>query len=250
MGELPVGTVTFLFTDIVGSTRLWQLDEGAMRVAVRHHDELLQTTIRDGGGVVFSTMGDGFAAAFPSAHAALGAAMAAQERLAAESWSTAEPLRVRMGVHSGEVEEREGDYFGTAVNRAARLTAVAHGGKHHPAMPRHHFPEQLVVAGHRVLHRRLVLLPQPGRALDIGEQKRHGPNRHVTHGHLRQGGSVERPNRGRSDRPSGAHSEVSGRRGKVQSGILTDAVWRSDEGLCVGVMNRASIVPGLDEAES
>src|SRR5262245_31643608 len=129
MGEMPVGTVTFLFTDIEGSTRLWQADEAAMGIAVRRHDQLLQATVRECGGVVFSTMGDGLAAAFPSAHAGLGAAVAAQERLATEGWSTAEPVRVRIGVHSGEVEERDGDYFGTAVNRAARLTAVAHGGQ-------------------------------------------------------------------------------------------------------------------------
>jgi predicted ATPase/class 3 adenylate cyclase len=125
----PSGTVTFLFTDIEGSTRVWQLDEAAMREAVRRHDELLRATILECGGVVFSTMGDGLAAAFTSAHAALRAASLAQERLTKEQWSTAEPVRVRIGLHSGEAEERDGDYFGTAVNRAARLMAVAHGGQ-------------------------------------------------------------------------------------------------------------------------
>jgi class 3 adenylate cyclase len=125
----PSGTVTFLFTDIEGSTRLWQLDEGAMRQAVQHHDELLWATIQECGGVVFSTMGDGVAAAFTTAHAALGAAELAQERLTKEEWTTAEPVRVRMGLHSGEVEERDGDYFGTPVNRAARLMAIGHGGQ-------------------------------------------------------------------------------------------------------------------------
>jgi class 3 adenylate cyclase len=125
----PSGTVTFLFTDIEGSTHLWQLDEAAMREAVRRHDQLLRTTIMECGGVVFSTMGDGLAAAFTSAHAALRAASLAQERLTKEEWSTAEPVRVRIGLHSGEAEERDGDYFGTAVNRAARLMAVGHGGQ-------------------------------------------------------------------------------------------------------------------------
>ena len=125
----PSGTVTFLFTDIEGSTQLWQLDEAAMGLAVSRHDELLRATILECGGAVFSTMGDGFAAAFTSAHAALRAAELAQERLTKEDWSTAEPVRVRMGLHTGEAEERHGDYFGTAVNRAARLMAVGHGGQ-------------------------------------------------------------------------------------------------------------------------
>jgi predicted ATPase/class 3 adenylate cyclase len=125
----PSGTVTFLFTDIEGSTRLWQLDEGAMGLAVSRHDELLRAAIQDCGGTIFSTMGDGFAAAFPSVHTALQAAQAAQERLARQEWPTPEPVRVRMGLHTGEAEERHGDYFGTAVNRAARLMAVGHGGQ-------------------------------------------------------------------------------------------------------------------------
>jgi predicted ATPase/class 3 adenylate cyclase len=125
----PLGTVTFLFTDIEGSTRLWQVDEAAMREAVRSHDELLRGTIHEWGGRIFSAMGDGFAAAFTSARAALGAAQAAQARLAKQKWSTTEALRVRMGVHSGEADERDGDYFGTAVNRAARLMAIAHGSQ-------------------------------------------------------------------------------------------------------------------------
>jgi class 3 adenylate cyclase len=125
----PSGTVTFLFTDIEGSTRLWQLDETAMRGAVSCHDELLRTAVEDSGGTIFSTMGDGFAAAFPSAHAALQSAQVAQERLAEQTWATPQPVRVRMGLHTGEAEERHGDYFGTAVNRAARLMAVGHGGQ-------------------------------------------------------------------------------------------------------------------------
>jgi predicted ATPase/class 3 adenylate cyclase len=125
----PSGTVTFLFTDIEGSTRLWQLDEAAMRESVRRHDDLLRTAVEDSGGTIFSTMGDGVAAAFPSAHAALRAALAAQEVLAQQAWATPQPVRVRMGLHTGEAEERGGDYFGTAVNRAARLMAVGHGGQ-------------------------------------------------------------------------------------------------------------------------
>jgi class 3 adenylate cyclase len=129
MGELPVGTVTFLFTDIEGSTRLWQEDEASMRQAVARHDRLLGDVIGDHGGVVFSTMGDGLAAAFQTASAAVSCAVEAQRLLDRESWEAARPLRVRMGLHTGEAELRGGDYFGTTVNRAARLVAVGHGGQ-------------------------------------------------------------------------------------------------------------------------
>jgi len=121
--------VTFLFTDIEGSTRLWQQDESAMRAALSRHDELLHQVVADEGGTVFSTMGDGVAAAFPSASSAVRAALGAQRLLGSEVWPTAVSIRVRMGLHTGEAELRDGDYFGTAVNRAARLMAVAHGGQ-------------------------------------------------------------------------------------------------------------------------
>jgi predicted ATPase len=121
--------VTFLFTDIEGSTRLWQEDEASMRQVVARHDQLLGEVIGDHGGVVFSTMGDGLAAAFQTASAAVSCAVDAQRLLDLESWETARPLRVRMGLHTGEAELRGGDYFGTAVNRAARLVAVGHGGQ-------------------------------------------------------------------------------------------------------------------------
>jgi class 3 adenylate cyclase len=129
MAELPFGTVTFLFTDIEGSTRLWQEDEPSMRKAVARHDHLLCEVIGDHGGVVFSTMGDGVAAAFQTASTAVLCAVEAQRQLDAEMWGTVRPLRVRMGLHTGEAELRGGDYFGTAVNRAARLAAVGHGGQ-------------------------------------------------------------------------------------------------------------------------
>jgi predicted ATPase/class 3 adenylate cyclase len=121
--------VTFLFTDIEGSTRLWQADEAAMRSALSRHDELLRKVIAEHEGRVFSAMGDGMAAAFGSASAAVAAAVTAQRLLAAEGWATATPLRVRMGLHTGEAEWRDGDYFGTVVNRAARLMTIGHGGQ-------------------------------------------------------------------------------------------------------------------------
>jgi len=125
----PSGTVTFLFTDIEGSTRLWQEDEVAMRAALSRHDELLRFAVSEQGGTVISSMGDGIAAAFPAASAAVRAALSAQHMLGAETWPTATPIRVRMGLHTGEAELRDGDYFGTTVNRAARLMAVGHGGQ-------------------------------------------------------------------------------------------------------------------------
>lgn len=123
----PSGTVTFLFTDIEGSTKLWESAPEAMRAALERHDSILRSAIDGHDGYVFSTGGDGLAAAFARAGDALQAAVDAQVALADEAWPDSAPLRVRMGLHTGEVEEREGDYFGTAVNRAARLMAAAHG---------------------------------------------------------------------------------------------------------------------------
>jgi class 3 adenylate cyclase len=125
----PSATVTFLFTDIVGSTRLWQADETAMRAAVARHDELLRSAIAAHDGVVFARLGDGVAAAFSSATSAIDAAQHAQRLVQTEPWPTPTPVRVRMGVHTGEAEHRDGDYFGVTVNRAARLMAIGNGGQ-------------------------------------------------------------------------------------------------------------------------
>ena len=119
--------MTFLFTDVEGSTRLWEHDRESMRDALERHDRVLRAAITAHGGVVFATGGDGFAVAFARAADALAAAVAAQAELAAGDGAV--PIRVRMGVHTGEALEREGDYFGPAVNRAARLMAAAHGGQ-------------------------------------------------------------------------------------------------------------------------
>jgi predicted ATPase/class 3 adenylate cyclase len=123
------GTLTFLFTDIERSTRFWQEDPSGMRLAVARHDQLVRGAIEGHEGVVFSTMGDGMAAAFGRASSAVAAAREAQLALTAEVWPTIRPLRVRMGLHTGEAEERDGDFFGATVNRAARLTAAGHGGQ-------------------------------------------------------------------------------------------------------------------------
>jgi predicted ATPase/class 3 adenylate cyclase len=126
---LPSGTVTLLFTDIEGSTEHWERQRAAMADALRRHDALLRTAIESRGGHVFKTMGDQFCASFSRAQDALESAADAQRALAAEDWSPVGGLAVRMALHSGATDERDGDYFGPAVNRVARLLAVAHGGQ-------------------------------------------------------------------------------------------------------------------------
>jgi predicted ATPase/class 3 adenylate cyclase/Tfp pilus assembly protein PilF len=129
MRELPSGTVTFLFTDIAGSTQRWEHDAEAMRGILARHDALLGAAIDGHGGIVFKTVGDAFYAAFTDAPAALGAAIAAQYALIAEDWGGGDPLRVRMALHTGSVEARDGDYFGRPLNRVARLLSAGHGGQ-------------------------------------------------------------------------------------------------------------------------
>jgi len=126
---LPTGTVTFLFTDLEGSTRLWEEHPDAMRTALARHDEILRDAVEGHGGHVVKTTGDGLHAAFAVAPEAVVAAIDAQRVLLDEAWALPEPLRVRMGLHTGGAEVRDGDYFGPAVNRAARVSAAAHGGQ-------------------------------------------------------------------------------------------------------------------------
>ena len=126
---MPSGTVTFLFTDIEGSTQLWEAHPDAMRVALARHDALVHEAVARSGGHVFKTVGDAFCAAFAQPDGAVSAALSAQAALAAEPWPSDTRIRVRMAMHTGEVESREGDYFGPPVNRVARLLATAHGGQ-------------------------------------------------------------------------------------------------------------------------
>lgn len=127
--RLPVGTVTFLFTDIEGSTTLWEHHGESMGVALARHDALMRQCIARHGGHVIKTTGDGFHAVFTSVPDAIAAALAAQTALHAESWPGAVRIRVRMGCHTGEAELRDGDYYGQAVNRAVRVAALGHGGQ-------------------------------------------------------------------------------------------------------------------------
>ena len=129
MSGPPSGTVTLLFTDVEGSTRLWDAERDAMAAALRRHDEIVRGAIEQAGGYVFKTLGDAFCAAFSAVRPGLDAALTAQQNLAAQSWPTSVPIVARMGLHVGVCEERDGDYFGPAVNRAARLLAVASGGQ-------------------------------------------------------------------------------------------------------------------------
>lgn len=130
--SLPSGTVTFLFSDIAGSARLWELHPAAMRSALARHDAILRDAITRSGGVVFKTAGDAFHAAFAYASAALDAALAAQRGLQTAPWTLdglPEPLRVRIALYAGTAEPHEGDYLGMPLNRVARLRDAAHGGQ-------------------------------------------------------------------------------------------------------------------------
>ena len=120
---------TFLFTDIEGSTRLWEERAGAMGGALAQHDRLLRTAIEAAGGVVFKTTGDGMLAAFGDPCAAVDAALAGQRALRDATWGETGQLRVRMALHTGAAEARDGDFFGPALNRVARLLAIGHGGQ-------------------------------------------------------------------------------------------------------------------------
>src|SRR5215212_5489966 len=130
--ELPAGTLTFLLTDIEGSTRLWESEPEAMEVALQRHDRLLAEVIEGHGGAVIISRGEGdsFFAVFHSAVSAVDAAGACQLRLKDQVWDTGSPLRVRMGLHTGEVRVRGGDHVDhSPINRCARVRAAGHGGQ-------------------------------------------------------------------------------------------------------------------------
>ena len=129
--RLPTGTVTFLFTDIEGSTGRWEHHPAEMQIAISRHDAILRQTIAAHEGRVFETAGDSFLAAFSSAGMALTTALDAQRALRAATWPDAvAPLRVRMALGSGPAELRDGSYHAQyTLNRLARLMAVGHGGQ-------------------------------------------------------------------------------------------------------------------------
>ena len=127
--ERPSGTIAFLFTDVEGSTRLWDEHDDDMDRALEAHDQILHDAIAAEAGYVFSTQGDAFAAAFDSAAAAARAAASIQRALESHEWPPSAEIKVRIGLHVGEAHERDGDYFGPTLNRAARIMSAAHGGQ-------------------------------------------------------------------------------------------------------------------------
>lgn len=128
MPEIPTGTVTFLFTDIEGSTVRWENDVPSMSRCLELHNRILRTAIERRGGYVFKTVGDAFCAAFSDAGEAVEAAIESQRDLAVAPWEGLQIL-VRMGLHAGVAEEHDNDYFGPTVNRVARLCSAGHGGQ-------------------------------------------------------------------------------------------------------------------------
>jgi predicted ATPase/class 3 adenylate cyclase len=129
MDTKPTGTVTFLFTDIEGSTRLWERSPEAMKTALQRHDDILRDVIEASGGTIINKTGDGCYAAFETPLAAMRAAVRVQQLLRDEPWEQTVTLRVRMAIHTGSADERDGDYFGSVVNRTARIMAAGHGGQ-------------------------------------------------------------------------------------------------------------------------
>ncbi|HEY4607432.1 MAG TPA: adenylate/guanylate cyclase domain-containing protein [Acidimicrobiia bacterium] len=120
---------SFLFTDIETSTRLWEEQPDDMAVALAQHDAIINRAVQEAGGMVVKTTGDGFIAVFDSVVNAIVSTIHAQLELGAGEWGATGPLRVRMGIHAGDTESRDGDYFGPAMNRAARIMSAGHGGQ-------------------------------------------------------------------------------------------------------------------------
>ena len=129
MASPPTGTLTFLFTDIEASTKLWERHPEAMQSALARHDEILRGATEEHGGYVFKTISDAFCCVFSTSTNALEAAIEAQRALLREEWKVTGPLKVRMALHTGTVEGSGGDYFGPPVNRVARLLSAGHGGQ-------------------------------------------------------------------------------------------------------------------------
>ena len=157
VAELPSGTVTFLFTDIEGSTRLWEEHPHAMRDALARHDEILHDAVKSHGGHVVKDLGDGVFAVFSATHDGVAAAMAGQRALDAEPWGEIDRLRVRVGLHTAEAQHRDGDYYGPALNRTARLMTAAHGGQ--------------VVVSHATKVLVADALPEGLELVDVGEHR-------------------------------------------------------------------------------
>jgi len=129
VGEGAPAFSTFLLTDIEGSTRLWEEHADAMGTALAIHDRILRGAIESSDGSVVKTLGDGMLAVFQDPIGAINGAVSAQRSLREVAWPSTGPLRVRMAIHSGSAESRDGDFFGPALNRDARILAIGHGGQ-------------------------------------------------------------------------------------------------------------------------
>src|SRR5215203_2392222 len=159
MRDFPSGTVTFLFTDVEGSTRRWEQNSVATRAAIERHFVLLDDAIHAHSGVRFKTVGDAVYAAFPSALDAVLAAITAQRALIAEDWGALGPVRVRMALHTGAATPQDGDYLSPALNRLARLLAAGAGG------------QILLTEATRQLVRDLTPAGMPLELVDLGEHR-------------------------------------------------------------------------------
>ncbi len=169
MGSRPTGTVAFLFTDLVGSTRLWEQHADEMESALAVHDRIVRSTVEEMDGFVFATGGDAFAASFHTCDAAAAAAVAIHARLERHDWPESIELSVRIGLHVGEAHERDGNYFGPVVNRTARLMASAHGGQTVGSDAFHRScPEELARAAVDLGEHRLKDLSAPERIWQLG----------------------------------------------------------------------------------
>src|SRR3984957_2926478 len=127
--RISAGLVTLLFTDIEGGVRLWEDDRDAMAAASARHDRMVREQVEACGGQGFKTVGEAHRAVFADPVAALSSAVAIQRAVGAEPWPSGLPVRVCMALHSGSCAERDGDYVGPVVNRAARLLDIGHGGQ-------------------------------------------------------------------------------------------------------------------------
>lgn len=152
MPSVPTGTITLLFSDIEGSSRKWEHFPDAMRVALATHDRLLRQTFEAHGGYVFKTVGDAFCVAFDTAQEALAGAVESQRGLRSTVWEGIDELKVRMALHTGAPEFRDGDYFGQPLNRVSRILSSAHGGQVLLSLPTQELVRDILPPGIQLRH--------------------------------------------------------------------------------------------------
>jgi class 3 adenylate cyclase len=155
---MPGGTVAFLLTDVEGSTALWEEAPEVMRSALARHDALFEAAVHEHRGLHIRPRGEGDSrfAVFALAPDAVAAALAVQRAIAAQSWQTPRPIKVRIGIHTGEAELRDGDYYGSAVNRCARLRGLGHGDRGRRAAAPGREPRDGTVDGPRLADCQIV----------------------------------------------------------------------------------------------